>query len=367
MVHTVKLFGKSSGLYLNMVQAFTGCGKLLAPLLAWPFLAEQDILLEFEQLILSENKTWNIPRNLTQCNCFEGVCYGTNCTHKYTKKYLEDYEFGANIHIPFTVVAMVLCLAGIACFCAYFFFKPTNLATQEDDLKEKSRAYLTFVADLCTCERFYEICILILLFLFYVFIVVCINGGEYYLYPLLMVSDLKITKTEATWLNTAFHACLVISRLITMGILCFISIKIFMNIMLLAACVVCILWTFIGLNSKLNMWILSPLYMFIFAPVYSSGLAYADRYVEVTGLITALLDLGAGAAITSSTWLLPWLLHHFGPQYVLLSFLCCTIICFCFSCAIYVIGKLIVGDRYETYKTVEEDDRHPLFQDSNTK
>ena len=366
MIHTVTLFGTSAGSYLNLISAFTGIGKLVAPMIAGSFLTEQSILEEYQKIIHpdeeAENRTWISTKNFAKCDCVSGICFGTHCKHKYTIHYLKNYEFGKRLYIPFMILMFVLVATGVMCLYVYFCLKPKSDIRQENEPNKKTSGFKRFKEKLCTCIGIHQICVFLGLLILYTTLTVCTVGGEYYLYPILMVSDLDFTRSQATWLNTVFHASLSISRFVAMGILLYISIKIFMNVMLTMAVLICGLWAFIGLNSKQNMWSLSPLFTFFFAPTYASGLAYADQYVEVTGVITALLDFGTGVAMIAATWLLAWLLENNGPQFVLIDFFACTILCLIISCFIYVSG-LIFGDRFEKRAPKIEEERHPLFQE----
>lgn len=104
----------------------------------------------------------------------------------------------------------------------------------------------------------------------------------------------------------------------------------------------------VGLNSKLNFWLTMCFYGIFTGPVFPSGMAWCDRYVQMTATAFAVLDIGIGVGLFFFSWLYGYLLNKHPDNVVVIYYvgLGCAVLSLILLVIMQIRGSLH-GDRYK--------------------
>ena len=124
-----------------------------------------------------------------------------------------------------------------------------------------------------------------------------------------------------------------------------------------------VLW---GLQSQVLFWCTTVAFGFTAGPTFPSGMAFIDRYLNMTPLAFSLLDVGIGVGAIVSNWLTGYLYQHHGAQLLFVVSLACGVAMTIILVAMQLIGSRH-GDRYERERQRQEtgniqDVTEPLIQ-----
>ena len=108
---------------------------------------------------------------------------------------------------------------------------------------------------------------------------------------------------------------------------------------------------FFGFTSEVSFWCLTCAVGSFAGPCYPSVMAWADRYIEMDGIMVALVDLGIASGGFMSQYVGGHIIHHNGPVY---AFVLCT------AAAGYLLVVIIAlqiycsikGDRFKRQEAI---------------
>ena len=83
-------------------------------------------------------------------------------------------------------------------------------------------------------------------------------------------------------------------------------------ILILLCLMTLVLFSTLDMDGTIYLWIMVPITELFIGPSYVSLMAWVDRYIEVTGLVVATIDVGIGLGSLLSTWAVGLLLHSHG-------------------------------------------------------
>ena len=255
-------------------------------------------------------------------------------------------EWTKHVYIPFAIYGAMALLNAFGYVLAYNI----KSDSQHKDVRTKTNKKTNH-----DCPMMNLIAISCALIIMYTSLMTCIVGLEYFLYSVAVFSRLNFSREEAVSLVTVFFICLTVGRFGSALLLQCISIKLFCNVTVILATVTGIFLAGFGLYNHAALWILASVFIYLLAPLYAAGYAYADRFIEVTGRIAAMMEFGMGCGFNIAAWLLAKVFDLYGAQGILVTVAVNSAVCCCTVISI-LIGGTLHGDRYE-YQTVGNDDR----------
>ena len=184
-------------------------------------------------------------------------------------------------------------------------------------------------------------------------------GGEFYIFPVAILSGLNFKVTDASYLNILFHGLSATARVLTGVILKYISIRIVIIVSMILSLISGGLLAFIGFNSYILFWILACLLSFFFGNAYPCHVAFTNSYVNVTGFMVALTDMGQALSVCTSIWASAALLDFVGPQAVLIQFWIGVLISLVMTVSVYILGRTT-----ETHKGPQSDRENVSSEDN---
>lgn len=190
---------------------------------------------------------------------------------------------------------------------------------------------------------------LVCLFLLYVGIVFRDNSLGLFLCP---TGELVFNMSgfTASLLGLAFSISQFVGRLGATVLAIFIPVQVLVFVELIGTCFFMIALTIWGLQEELYLWIFSCAAGLFIGPNYPSIMAWADRYVEATGMVITVIDLGIGIGAFLATLVGGILFHQKGPEWLFYMSV---------GGAVFMLGVLIplqiVSSRYGDRHTAERE------------
>ena len=147
----------------------------------------------------------------------------------------------------------------------------------------------------------YGVYMLISLFLLYVGIVARDTSCCLYICPI-AVNGLNVTKQQAALLSTGFSISQTVGRLLSVALALCVPITGMVWAETTLILVFLALLATMGLNSFTLLWVFLCAFGVATGPNYPSVMAWADRYIQVTGFVMVVIDLGIGLGGFAATW-----------------------------------------------------------------
>ena len=248
------------------------------------------------------------------------------------------------IFMPYVIVGTFTCLVSIV----FFIFSRMQIPSEFLSTETTPRT-LKQILNPATCADgniLYATFMLICIFLVYLAYVSTNNSMNIFLYPIAMETHLNFTKTSASLLMTTYFAASTAGRFFWGLLSHFIPITVILLLELAFEVGCYTSLASIGLNSLPALWTLACTSAFFMTPVYPTVMAWADRYIKVTGAVVAIIDIGIGSGTFTSSWMSGVIYQRMGAQ----AFFYWVFACACSLCFILLIMQIvgsIHGDRYE--------------------
>ena len=318
--YIVNLWGTDSAKPFNVCTALEGIGKLLALAIAMPFIKETNIF--------GNNNS-------------SGIIIANNQTSKASH---------GNVYKAYAIIGGLIIVATILFTFILTAIKPTRASLEYNEEKiTESHTPLGEGKPKCTIVLYY-----VAFFVYFFLVEIVIAGLLNFLYTIAVESPTKFSSQEASILNFVTQCVATISKIVTIGLLHFIAIKHFISILFLLATIFGIIMSVFALSSNAAMWGITLLFKFSAAPFYACGFAYANEYINITGVVAGLFEVGISLGLFASAWMTASILENYGSSAVLWEV---TVAVMC-QALIVVSVKITSRKQPDTQLSSE---RHPLF------
>ena len=258
----------------------------------------------------------------------------------------------SQIYYPYAGIGMV---EGLVCVSYFLLCLSGRMRQSVSHMEPKS---LKDMVKPTTCRHgstaFWKI-LMVCVVLLYVGIVSRDQALGLYMCPLGV--DAGLTKQTAVWLSFVYNASLLVGRIFSVFMAPFVKVHLmaFVECILILICLMTlVLFSTLDMDGTIYLWIMVPITGLFIGPNYASLMAWVDRYIEVTGLVVATIDVGIGLGSLLSTWAVGLLIHRYGGT-----------VCYWFSLggAVLVlmtlvpaqIMGLIEGDRHDIVEVTDTD------------
>ena len=128
---------------------------------------------------------------------------------------------------------------------------------------------------------------------------------------------MNVNKNTAALIMFSYNATGAIARALCALLSLFIPIQIITLILIVGAVMVQIVMIFYALNSVTYFWVLCCAMSIFIGPVYPSMLGWVDRYIEMNGVIMAMIQVGLGTGGLSGMFLTNYVFQRFHAQAVM--------------------------------------------------
>ena len=264
---TIQTFGDSGDAAIQLTLTGFAIGFALAPLIAWPFLAERE-----EEDDTLSTLTW------------------MTTTSNYNVTQLEEELQESRIYIPYTIAA-VTALTMAVVFLAFHFVKPPKGFKLFCPPKKSWRETLSPG----TCaggDASFSVWIISLAILTCAMHFVREILMDTYLYAIAVEGDLDFTSDEAALLDFACKLSFFIGRTLAIPLAYVCPVQpIFHTVVYLTALFGVLLAT-LGTESATALWVISCIWMFLTGPFWGSVLSWLDKYIVLYTVVMGLIDIG---------------------------------------------------------------------------
>ena len=152
------------------------------------------------------------------------------------------------------------------------------------------------------------------------------------------IDQLHFSKDNASYINTIFWVNYAVGRFVAFIIAYCISVKIILVVETLGILVTGICVVMFALDNPLSLWILSGISGFLLGPMFPTGIAWGDVYIEMTGLAITWTLLGSAFGGLTYLKLGGYAYDKYGPPSMAYIFLATVILITVFDAVLTVIG-----------------------------
>ena len=332
-------------------------GCTVAPLIAQPFISEVNVK--------GTNSSINVTLNPTDKSKYswQGSRLSVYLSTIETPNKTDSELPSELIYVPYLIIG------SYGCLMALVFFVFACLPTPEE-LMPKDQGKKPFLAMFSprSCgdgNMLFSSLFLLGLFLVYTLQVANMTSFGTYIYPIAVnTTSLKFSSAVGSEITTAYYISATLGRLFWGVLSHCISIKIILFLEICLQLCTVIAFVLFGLSTKLVFVVLLCLCSFFMSPVYPSVMAWTDRYIEVSGLVVAVIDTGIGVGALISTYISGVIFQRFGAQSLFYFALTCASLVLVVLTSMQ-IGGGIHGDRYKAQivnaQCAEDDEKSHLI------
>lgn len=328
---------------LHILHAGFGFGSFIIPLIANPFLAK---------VAPDEKNSTNISLTCDgKCNTdFTTTPVSTTTTEK---KYLEDTS---RIQYAYAIAGLIA-VAVSTIFYIYYCIGSKDRERIRADMKSVSEKDASGTRTLsfremfnpatCAAGRFlYGLEIFALVFLFFMQLV----GGERVAGKFIRAFAIDyhhFSNDDGSYINTVFWIAYSCGRVLGFITAKWIPIRILIIIETGGCLASSIALVFLGTSGPLALWVIMPILGVFIAPLFPSGIGWANFHIDVTGIAITVFLLGGSLGGIIYLKLIGFLYEHYGPKMYLYTLLGFSIAAFVLAVLMDIVGSQH-GSRFET-------------------
>ena len=293
------MWGEQTAMPMHSLHLAFGVGALSAPQIARPFLGESQ---DPEEPVLSTHvQTKGLLTNLIDANNV------TTQTPNVPGKIVDD----SSIEYSFMIVGVATCLLALVYLPFHFLGFPKGFPE-----RQPTRLSLSMCSPTSCGRGSFYIGLLYLILLFFFFFHA--GGGELayatYIYSFAVEKENPLSTDDAANLNTVFFACFTCGRGLGILISKFLSTDTMILIdvlMYVPSSIVLLLW---GYENDIILWIFSGLTGLFISIFFPAGMAWANTYLDVNGMLVMVLVVGANGGVLTYKYATGALFDSEGPE-----------------------------------------------------
>ncbi|CAH1780990.1 unnamed protein product [Owenia fusiformis] len=258
-------------------------GSLVAPVLAYPF--------------LSSSRGEAIYTNASVFN------NGT------------EIKFTSNIEVPYVISGGLGLLASLGYLGVYLAPRPRGLVLTNIP-KGRNLKELLHPGSFTNGNARYGVTLMTCMFLYF-----SINGACSSHFQLLQASiatgALNATKQEASLMQFAARGSAILGNFIIIPVSKFVPMPFIVFVICHAIAIINFIAVAMALKSRMNFAVLGGVFDFFYASIWASGMAWPERYMEVTGSVIMICNIGSGVGGAIIEWGSGYVLQYHGAQAVM--------------------------------------------------
>ncbi|WAQ95746.1 MF4B1-like protein [Mya arenaria] len=326
----INMWQEKSASPLHLLHAGFGCGSFIIPLIANPFLA----VLRGADNNLSDIST---------------LAPTTTAEPVYLKQSRIEYAYA----IAGMIVVVVSFVFYVYHFTGIRDSKAVVKSESEGDTSKPLSFRQMFNPATCTGGRFFyglEIFVLVALFFFQA------TGGERVggkFIRTFAIDYHKFSNDDGTYINTVFWITFTCGRVAGFVAANWIPIRILILIETGGCLAGSIALMFFGTSGPLALWVIMPILGFFIAPLFPSGIGWANFHIDVTGIAITVFLLGGSVGALVYMKVIGFLYDNYGPKMYIYTLLAYGIGAFVLAVLMDLVGAQH-GNRFN-WKKEEKD------------
>ncbi|XP_053391772.1 sodium-dependent glucose transporter 1A-like [Mercenaria mercenaria] len=344
----LKLWLEKAATPMILLHSGYGFGSFLIPLYTNPFLAVKREDVENTTLTAFDD-TSTTPAN---------IMLNSTVPPEYIKESRIEYSYAISAALvalhSLTFYTYQIRERRYQTFCNSEAETVKKENTETEGKAAEDRTFLQMINP-ATCaggRMCYGVQIFVLLFFYFA----NVGGGERVIAGFVRsysIDQLDFSKDNGSYINTAFWISFLVGRVGFSVAAKWISVRILVLVQSGGLTVVAILMAILANKSSLAYWILvQPLGIFL-APLWPSGVAWADFHLELTGMGMMLILLGGSVGGIGHLRLIGYLYEHIGYYTFLYQVLGYAILSFVVAVLLDLVGAQH-GSRFNWNKTDNE-------------
>ncbi|XP_013413251.1 sodium-dependent glucose transporter 1A-like [Lingula anatina] len=340
----LSIWGKNAASPLHVLHTGFGVGSMIVPLIANPFLANiQTTTLTNTSMNITSVFTTALPPTLSSLEYTTDATISTTITRVLRE---------SRIEYAYLIVAILVTTLSLAFFVYQWKYSEYVLHPADHETESKKRVHgvkeFIRIINPATCADgnfCFGLQMFILLSLHFFNAV----GGER-LYGKFIrsyaIDQLNFSGDEASYLNVVFWISFSVGRFSGFIVAHWVPVRFLIIIEAAGVLISAILLNIWGHTEPLMLWIFTQPMAFFIAPLFPSGIALGDHYVEMSGLAITVLLLGGSIGGIAYLFLIGYLYENFGPSMFMYNVLGYAIAVVVMVALLSVVGHLH-GDRYQ--------------------
>ena len=333
----LKLWKHKSSLPMHLSFAFSSVGQVTGLLIAWPFLATNNVAYNHSNLA-KEEFSWNV------------TCQ-KNASNAKPEKYV------TRIHWAFMINGVLGFLLGLLCLLVVYASKSSIENYSEDSSKKDGLSLKDYCCSFCHSQN---TCIQMNVFIMYlVFFILRLairakNASVHLgLMPVALESELHFSTNSGVLLKSLHFLSTAIGRTI-LGVLShFISINLYSLMCMTLQLFFMTLIAFNGVSHPVVFWICVPAHGVFTSVAVPATINLFDRYIRMTGFILASSGMSQPIGNAVAIYLNGYLLEQYDAKCILVEAFSWSVVMLSGVVGMILLGKRF-GDRFvEEEKQVE--------------
>ncbi|CAH1798354.1 unnamed protein product [Owenia fusiformis] len=288
----IALWGKHTPSPMHSMHFGWRVGTFVAPLLAYPFLSgriEVPMLINSTANLGTINSTYTMPTNGT----------GSILTE-------------SEIIYPYLITTAFGILASLAYLCFYLAPRPDGIKYTNTAKSQEMKKFLS-PASCAGGNMSFGVLMMVFLTWYYFY---CDALGAIFVnfHTAVATESLNMTEQEAALVNSASIGTGIGANFLIIILAKFIPMPLLIFTELHGILVVSIIAVFLLLKDVTGFWILSCTFRVFITALWAGGMAWSEKYIEITGAAIMLWDIGAGIGGVVFTYLGGYLLTSHGAM-----------------------------------------------------
>ena len=359
----LRLWGTKAAPPTHALHFGFGVGALIVPQIARPFLPHEtkngdDTVYE------ADNVTMSTP-NVTD---FNASVMSTSASVQLIDPPIE---------IPFGIVSVITAAVGIwflVLFCFRTPLPPLSTPTKPITQRRRSSVFLRWMPERDNNVLWFSF--VAFLCVFWIFPTGAERAYGRFIYAYAIEGPHELSTDDGTIIETLFWSTFTGTRLLNIIVSYWVPASILIGGSLVLSIGVSVVLAFISENYVIVFWIFNCAFGIVLAPILPASIAWADRYITMTAMMTALAFIASAAGAFIFSWLSGSLYESAGPPSLMHLLVVYSVLCTLVFAVLLVLGKkkgsrklaqsLVKKARAQEAQEADELQGNPNETDQNT-
>ena len=317
----LRLWGTKAAPPTHALHFGFGVGALIIPQIARPFLPHESGN-GGDTVLVTESTPNTTDQNLSSVTTADSV-------------QLVDPP----IEIPFGIVSAITAIVGIW-FLILFCFRmplPPLHSPAKRAAKRRRSFFRSWIPE--TDNKALWFAFVCCLCLFWIFPTGAERMYGRFIYAYAIEGPHELSTDDGTIIETLFWATFTGTRLLNILVSYWVPASILISGSLLLSVGVTIVLAFFSQDQAIVLWIFNCLFGVVLAPILPASIAWADRYITMTAMMTALAFIASAAGAFIFSWLSGSLYESAGPPSLMHLLVVYSFLCTLVFAVLLILGK----------------------------
>ena len=318
----LRLWGTKAAPPTHALHFGFGVGALIVPQIARPFLPHESGNGD-DTVLVTESTPNTTDQNLSSVTTADSV-----------------QRVDPPIEVPFGIVSAITAIVGIwflILFCFRMPLPPLNSPAKRVPKRSRSSFFRSLIPE--TDNKALWFAFVCCLCLFWIFPTGAERMYGRFIYAYAIEGPHELSTDDGTIIETLFCATFTGTRLANILVSYWVPASILISGSLLLSIGVTIVLAFFSPDHAIVLWIFNCLFGVVLAPLLPASIAWADRYITMTAMMTALAFIASAAGAFIFSWLSGSLYESAGPPSLMHLLVVYSFLCTLVFAVLLVLGK----------------------------